>query len=106
MKKILLVFLFLLACDRAAFAEVSTNTGVLEVVAIKANWAADRSPTTYWYTLSGDFGSAPSSCSGEYKVTSADVNINNLLQRAYLAGLAIKAGLWSVGCVVTTVEWQ
>jgi hypothetical protein len=103
MKKTVLAFLTAIAYGSVASAAY-VNTGVLNVVAIKANtYAQEKSDTIYYYTFTGDFGESP--CRQAFAPKSGDQNINAVLNAAYMMGVSVMVGIPS-NCIITTVELQ
>ncbi|WP_031281324.1 hypothetical protein [Photorhabdus temperata] len=103
MRKIISMLFICIGMISAPAFSAETNSGVVRVAEIKADWKVDtNNPLLYYYTFNGVLAS---NCGkpGYLWAKSSDENINKLLNQAYTQSLNIKVGVESGSCIITTV---
>lgn len=82
----------------------STNSGIVSVHEIKADYSRETSNTKlFYYTFVGNLGNDCGRVNYDW-AKSGDENINILLRSAYFLGEKIKVGINGNDCVITTVH--
>ncbi|CAQ84419.1 MULTISPECIES: hypothetical protein [Photorhabdus] len=99
MKKLISMLFILIGMISAPAFSSETNSGVVKVVEIKADW---ENPSHYLYTFSGILASNCGKPGYIWSGSSAE-NVNDILKQAYAQDLNIKVGIDNVSCNITTV---